>query len=582
MSDFSGATPAEFRSRDAMRKPMIRKDWTGLLAIILIGAALYLPRLGARDLWNPNEPGYAEAAREMIESGHLLYPLTNGTPRGEKPAPYYWLIIGSSRLLGEVTGSSCRLPSALCAVLLLLVTFVFAREFMPPLGSFLTTLVLATSFRFAWQARWAEPDMALALCVTLAMYWAFRRLCATTDARLPAVAFYVTAVGAALMKGPVGMVFPLLAVTAFVASSGTRRRLALRRIEPWWGAAIILALLLPFYAATAWSAGARYMFDLLIHQNVVRFFRGFDHREPIYFYLYSVAGDFAPFSAFLLAGLIRTFSQARAENRDDLRFVLCWFLTGLIFLSLSSSKREVYMLPLYPAAALITGLVCEEWRASASLPGWLRRLPAGATCSILVAAAAVLVAFVTNPLGIAARVDIAIDATGFPSGYARELVTSAAIILAAIAALAFWTWWKDRRLGFLLCTAGFSAAALLYIQIVILPVVNPYKSARAAGARLATLVPVGSRFGGYAPGTQGPAVDRMFLWDAYLFYSRRRMVPIYSEAELAKYLSGAKRAVVLMKDEDYVRLPQQTKALLPLVEGRRVGHKNLLIVASQP
>jgi len=582
MSDFSSAARADIPFRNSIREPMIKMDWICLVAIILVGSVLYFPRLGARDLWNPNEPGYAEASREMMEYGNLIYPLTNGIARGEKPAPYYWLIIVSSRLLGDVTGVSSRLPSALCAVLLLLVTFVFARKFMPPVGSLVTTLVLATSFRFSWQARWAEPDMALALFVTLSMYFAFRRLCSTSDARLPASGVYLAAVSAALMKGPVGMAIPFLSVATFIASSGNRRRLALKRIEPLWGATICLLVLLPFYTAVAWSAGSGYMYDLLIHQNMARFFLGFDHRERFFYYLYSVMGDFAPFSAFLLAGLIWTFRKAKTEKRDDLRFLLCWFLTGLIFLSLSSSKREVYMLPLFPAAALMTGLVCEEWRTLSRLPVWLGELPARFTRIALVAVALGLVAFVANPFGSAAHIYAAIDATGFPSSTARQLMIPAAILSTAIAATAFWTGLRDRRLAFLLCVAGFGAAATSYVQIVVLPAVNPYKSARTAGTRIATLLPAGSRFGGFAPGTRGPWVDRIFLWDAYLFYSRRQIVLLNSEPELASYLSGSERKVVLMKNEDYVHLPEQTKAVIRLVEGVRVGHKSILVVSNLP
>jgi hypothetical protein len=115
-----------------------------------------------------------------------------------------------------------------------------------------------------------------------------------------------------------------------------------------------------------------------------------------------------------------------------------------------------------------------------------------------------------------------------------------------------------------------------------LPAVNPYKSARAAGERIAALLPAGRSFGGYSPGTHGPWVDRIFLWDAYLFYSQRQTEPLYTEAELANYLNASERKVVLMKYEDYLHLPESTKAEIRFVERLRVGHKSMLVVSNQP
>ncbi|HEY6394832.1 MAG TPA: glycosyltransferase family 39 protein, partial [Candidatus Binataceae bacterium] len=506
---------------------------------------------------------------------------TNGLPRGEKPAPYYWFIIASSHFSGGVNETSSRMPSAIFAVMLVLLTFVFARQVMSPASSFVSALVLATSCRFAWQARWAEPDVVLSFFVTLAMYLFYRALRVEAHRRFACIAGYTAAVAASLIKGPVGLAVPAVSLFAYIATGGREWRGAVKRLMPGWGILITLAILLPFYWAVGAAAGSGYLRDLIIHQNFTRFVRAFDHRQPIYYYFYIFTVDFMPFSMFAFAGVVYSLKESYSERRGDIRFFLCWFLAGMVFFSLSGSKREVYLLPLYPAAAILAGVLLERWRTGAKLSWWYCEFPAWFTCAILAAAAVVSLRLVIDPSGVARKSYDAITATGFRPAEIANLASPLIALAAVVVGAAIWLLARQRRLAFQLCLAAFSASVMLYVQTAILPAVNPYKSARTIGARLAELLPEHSRFGGYSPEATAPWVDRIFLWDGYLFYSQRLMVPIDNRHDLAKHLDANDAIVVLMKRDDYEKLPQSIKANIRGTEGFRVGHKEMLLISNK-
>ena len=172
-----------------------------ILILALLCTALYFPGLGARDLWNPNEPNFSEAAREMMESGNYIVPTRNGEPLGMKPAPYYWLIIASSHITGGLTETAARLPSALFGLLTVLLVFCLARRVMEDEWAFITALFFATTPRIMWQARWVEADMTLLFFITLCLYLFFRgfeSLDNTAKKRLFFICGYAAAAGAVL------------------------------------------------------------------------------------------------------------------------------------------------------------------------------------------------------------------------------------------------------------------------------------------------------------------------------------------------------------------------------------------------
>jgi len=548
--------------------------------LVVFASALYFPELGTRDLWNPNEAGYAQAAREMEETGNFLYPTTNLVPRGEKPAPYYWLIVASARLTAGVDEASSRIPSALFAVLLVVFTYVLARTVMPAGDALVAALVLATACRFAWQARWVEPDVVLAFLVALSLGIFFKAIRDDNFQFALLAAAYAAAAAAALIKGPIGLVVPGVTLLAYFASRLDPR--GLWRLRPLTGLAVIITIAAPWYWAASAAGGGDYAYDLIYRQNLVRFFDPFDHNRPVYFYFKSLLGDFSPWCLFVPAAVVYALrDRAAPPRRRDVSFFVAWLLGGFAFFSLSLSKRGNYLLPLYPALAVLIGLLFAAWRRGETIPWYLFKLPAWATCAAAVAAAVGLALFARGDTVIFGALERALARTRFPPALARELALPGALI-AAVAAVAGVTSlvWLPRR-WFAVCAAGITAVALTYVQLWILPVVNPYKSAREESVRLAALVGPGGRFGAYAPDYRPGISDSWDVWDPFLFYSGRKMEPLVTRRELARYLRENPTGVVLMRTAAYDRLPDAVKTMIVWREEIVVGSRAMTMVSSR-
>jgi len=127
------------------------------LILVFLGGLVFLNNLGARDLWEPDETRYAVVAREMKETGDWIVPRLNGVVYSEKPPLFFWLVNGSTLLLGDNEFAN-RLPSALAGLVIVLVTFFFGARLFNLRTGFLTSLVLLTGFFLPQISRWVMLD----------------------------------------------------------------------------------------------------------------------------------------------------------------------------------------------------------------------------------------------------------------------------------------------------------------------------------------------------------------------------------------------------------------------------------------
>ncbi|MEN8185374.1 MAG: phospholipid carrier-dependent glycosyltransferase, partial [Myxococcota bacterium] len=217
--------------------------------------------------------------------------------------------------------------------------------------------LLLTTFDFAWMARRAQLDVLLALFETLALV-AFWRLSEGMGSRRRNLLAMHAALGAALLvKGPVGFLVPVLVMATTLAA---RRRLrTLPSFLP------LPALLLSLGPALAWLLAAAALappewLDEAVGRGVLqRFFTGSSHVRPFYYYLYHLPGDFLPWT--LLWPLIyfagrRSVFTRRPEDAVAARawiFLLAWVGASVVFFSVSAGKRGVYLMPTFPALALL-------------------------------------------------------------------------------------------------------------------------------------------------------------------------------------------------------------------------------------
>ena len=157
-----------------MRTPRgeIRRD---LVVIALATATLFGIALGARDLWNPNEPVYGQAVAEMAARGDWLLPTVNDTVFAEKPILYFWLALGASRVLGGVSELALRLPSALAGVAGALLLYLLVVGYASRARARLAVLLYATTFMVFWGSRTVQMDV-LVMATTLGVVLAATRV----------------------------------------------------------------------------------------------------------------------------------------------------------------------------------------------------------------------------------------------------------------------------------------------------------------------------------------------------------------------------------------------------------------------
>ncbi|MFO1412591.1 MAG: glycosyltransferase family 39 protein [Burkholderiales bacterium] len=331
-----------------------RRAWW-LLALAFVVA--WFGALDARRLQHPDEGRYAEIAREMAASGDWLTPRLNGLKYFEKPPLQYWLGAATFDALG-VDEWTARLPAAMAGFLAVLaVGFTAARLAGPEAGAY-TALVLAGTVWHLGMAQILTLDSVLSSGLTAALC-AF--LLAQRPDLTPAVqrnwmlAAYAAAALATLTKGLVALVIPGGALVAYT--------LATRDLGPWRrlhllpGLAVYLLVAAPWFVLVS-RANPEFAHFFFIHEHVERFLTESHNRtgEWWYFVPWLVIG-ILPWLLVWLLCLPRSWRSAPVAANGFAwgRFCLAWAAFVFLFFSASGSKLPSYILPLFPALALVLG-----------------------------------------------------------------------------------------------------------------------------------------------------------------------------------------------------------------------------------
>jgi len=351
------------------------EDMVIMLVLIMIGLLLYFYRLGDLSFMNPDEGRFAQAAKEMLRRNEWILPYFRGEILSTKPILYFWMIILSFKWLG-ISELSARLPSALMATAgLFLVYWTGKIAFNRAVGC-LSAIILATSCLYFFEARFAHADISLTFFITLSLccfYLGYISMEAKSKKRFYLL-FYVGMALATLTKGPVGVVIPSVVVLTFLILSGNVR--AIGEMNLFWGSLIFMAIVLPWFVSATLKGGYSYLRILLIQETgLTPFFNAYDHREPLYFYFISLFNKFAPWSLFLPAAFSYAMMEKNRKDAFPLLFFLSWFLVIFIFFSLADAKRDRYILPLYPAAAIIVGWAWERVAFQRKRASWWFLIP---------------------------------------------------------------------------------------------------------------------------------------------------------------------------------------------------------------
>ncbi|MBL7649469.1 MAG: glycosyltransferase family 39 protein [Candidatus Hydrogenedentes bacterium] len=525
---------------------------------VLVGLSilLFVINLGGYDLWPPDEPRFAQVAREMLQSGDYLVPRMNGQPYTEKPPLLFWMAAAFSLPVGDVTEFTARLPLALGGIATVILTYLLAGRLFDSRIAFWSALILITNQRIWWQARFGQIDMLLTAFVTAAIlcFWQWHH----TRQQRWLIGLYLSMAASLLTKGPPGIVFPIFLAIAFFWGRKEQRK----------GLHLVAGTVVALLITAAWMIPARMAITVesgvaasdgiasnLFRQTIGRFFLGISHAQWPWFYGTHLPLDLVPWSIFLPWTLYWVWT--RRKESEQMRFLLCWIVPAFIFFSICIGKRSVYLLPLYPPMAiLIARSVLDLVEGDRVL--WRRRTSAVWGVALLIIALAPL----------------ALPFTKYAESWHLSLL-SLSVAAGACGMQALYTAVRtDGRSLVRDMAVHFSVVALL-CSIFLFPAVDPYKSARSFCAPLRSLADSEIEFNLYSLG---------FSKEEYVYYARHFHEPILCDLldiaemkdlpdyEQARTQSKLKRAIQkAVKEVPVASLKQVTdeevKKLQEAVEG---------------
>ncbi|MEO8078490.1 MAG: phospholipid carrier-dependent glycosyltransferase, partial [Acidobacteriota bacterium] len=354
-----------------------------LVPAVLLALAIlpYFYDLGRSSIWDANEAFYVETPREMIERGDFIGPTFNYQPRFNKPVLSYWIVAGFYEVFGVSVGTQ-RIPIAIGAVTMIFVAFVLAfAGGDPPAGgggarSGPVQAALWAALGLAIDPRLIMFGRRIFIDIYISMFMGLTLLFFALAERYPArrrlflLLMYGSVGLGVLTKGPVAAALPGLVFAVYL--------LLHRELKRTWdmmiptGALVVLAIVVPWYAALYHRYGWTYITSFLIGENIARYTEGVgvETRRGLLFYIPVLFSDAFPWSLGLFGAAALWISDRRrraslqsgaaltaADRAFRVRSLLwLWVLGIVLFFTFSAAKQELYIFPVVAAVAALAGL----------------------------------------------------------------------------------------------------------------------------------------------------------------------------------------------------------------------------------
>jgi len=543
---------------------MSPQPWAQVALLLGLCFVVYFINLGQWDLWSPDEPRYAEVSREMVNGGDWILMHRNGNLYTDKPPLFFWAVAISSFLWQGMTPFSVRFPSALFGTLTVLLTFFIGRRLYSSRTGFLSGLILATSFQFAYLSTRGNIDTTLTFFTTASMLcflkWYQQSKEGETSLKgMKGLSFYGYYIGmafATLAKGPIGFILPLLGTLLFLLVQKDWKGIKAMRLLP--GSLLFLAIVLAWYLPAILIGGKEYLEATLFHHSFDRFAKGSAHIRPIYYFFYNFPADFLPWIIFLPAAMVYGFSRAMKAKRKEFLFLMAWFIFIFLFFTLSKGKRGLYLLPLFPAVSLMIGKLWEDF-ISFSMRHFRNEwiiLPLYGLMGVI------CVAGVALPWVISAKL---------PSYFSYSLPVAFLLVGVAVSLFVFNRFKYYGAIFFLLI--GLMAGGFFYTLRVVFPLVNPYKSARFICEEITSRIQAGEKLAIYGDFEPGP----------FNFYTGIVPIRVFEEEEaLFNFLRSPERVFCLLKSRDFLKFEGiEGKPEVQLIVRRKIGDGDFVLVSNR-
>ncbi|MEX0678286.1 MAG: glycosyltransferase family 39 protein [Pirellulales bacterium] len=565
------------------------------LLLAAIAGLMFFVNLGATHLWDVDEAIFSQAAKEMHQRGDAVVPYFNGQVFPDKPALMYWLMIGAYELFGP-TEFAARFWSAVFGIGSVLLTYRLGRLVFSPPVAFWSGLILATSLNFTVVARAATPDSFLVFFSTLAVLLfvlgtakAQARRGEANERNAPwagqtrfepswlSYALVYAAMGfGVLTKGPIGVVLPTATIGLFLlivragpvpsveqpgwggsVRSGLRRTArvfaplhilrAIWSMRPLTAIGAVLAVAGPWYAWVGVKTQGEWLVGFFGVHNFGRFVGAMDnHGGPIYYYLVAIAVGFFPWSVLAGPALWHMSKLLKESHPWRPGYVLLgsWIAVWVGFFSLAGTKLPSYIVPAYPALALVTGCFVASWIGEpALLPRVWPRLIWG--CVALV--------------GVGLMVALPFAAQRYLGG---EWMLGAIGLIPLAAAAAGWVFCRRGQTRYAALTlAGLGVVLWITVFGFVAVYVDRYQESPAFARRIAE-----------NSGTGPPPAIASFhhFRPSYVLYTQRVVERIETPDEVRSFFAAhAQGAFVITNDGQYDRLRGSLPPDVTVLETRR-------------
>ena len=308
-----------------------------LAALWLLAALVWFGTLGVRPLYKADESRYGEISREMVASGDWTTPRLNGFKYFEKPPLQYWATAALFELLGERDWVA-RLWTALIGFAgIALTLYAGNRLFAPPAGNY-AAAILAGSPLYIVLGQVNTLDMSVTFFLSAAIFaLALRRM----------LWFWVACALAVLSKGLIGIVLPVGALGLYILLRREWSLIGRLRLLP--GAALFLVIAGPWFLLVS-ARNPEFAHFFFVQEHFQRYLTEMHQRvHPAWYFVPVLAAGMAPW----IVPIAHAAARAIKERSDAELLLWCWALVVFVFFSISSSKLPPYILPMFPALAVL-------------------------------------------------------------------------------------------------------------------------------------------------------------------------------------------------------------------------------------
>jgi 4-amino-4-deoxy-L-arabinose transferase-like glycosyltransferase len=545
-------------------------DSRKVVLYLLLAAAIlpYWIGIGDSTLWDANEAFYAETPRVMIETGDYVSPSFNAHPRFNKPPLTYWMVAASYKSFG-VSEWSERLPIVLAAMGLIGAALVIGRAIWGIEFGLWAAIVMATLPRFLMHSRRTSIDVFLALFMGLTLMFFVLAELRPERRRLWLCLMYASVALGFMTKGPVSVVLPGAAFFIYLLVEKRLKDIAEMMVPA--GVAIFLAIAVPWYLLVYQKHGGGYIVSFILNENISRYTdEGWGPRRH-FFYFQTLIGDLFPWSLMAIAGLVCVVFRRRlgekifgglanfppaTAGRTDMTFSIArlmaiWIVVIVGFYSLSRNQQDQYMLPVYLAAAVLSGLLINAFIKKRT--DWFRWLFV-ATGGLLAAIGGSFVYIVSRT----SNLDLAgIDVVGI-------------ILLAGgLATLVFALMGKRE---FAVYSKIWAIVAVMFVFVVLtLPDFERYKPVKALSEVIAQHAGHDARVGYYR-----------YTAPTMVFYLHRPVLEYFQEEEMIALFAEDKPAYMIMTEGEYEAIKTKLGTPTRIIAARPLLRIRLNELFSEP